>query len=83
MDLLSVSRNSDNMNKYVGVMVEAKLRTTVIDTFLAGMRTTGYKATDIETTGLQFRKMFELLAFASLAAHKELYSETHKDFTSH
>jgi hypothetical protein len=35
MDLESVSRNSDNMNKYIGVMVEAKLRTTVIDTFLA------------------------------------------------
>ena len=27
--------------------------------------------------------MFELIAFASLAAHKELYSEVHTDFTSH
>lgn len=68
------------MNKYVGAMAEIKLRTHVISTFLSGERNALYRASNIETIGLQFRKVFELIAFASLAAHKELYSAAYSDF---
>jgi hypothetical protein len=83
MDIDSVDKNTDNMNKYVGVMAEMKRRTDVIGMFLSGERNAVYKASNIETIGLQFRKVFELIAFASLTAHKELYSAVYSDFAKH
>lgn len=83
MDIDSVNKNTENMNKYVGVMAELKRRTHVISMFLAGQQDAVYKASNIETIGLQFRKAFELIVFASLTAHKELYSAAYSDFAKH
>ena len=83
MDRNSFVKNTENLNKYLAVMAEIKLRTHVIQTFLSGAQNAVYKASSIETTGLQFRKVFELIAFASLAAHKDLYSVAYSDFAKH
>ena len=83
VDIEGVKKNTDNMNKYVGVMAEMKRRTHVISLFMSGERNAQYKASNIETIGLQFRKMFELIAFASLTAHKDLYSAVYSDFAKH
>lgn len=83
MDAESLNRGADNMSKYVDAMAEIKRRIDVINTFLSGQRNAGYRASNVETIGLQFRKVFELIAFASLTAHKELYSAAHSDFAKH
>lgn len=72
-----------NMDKYVAVMAEIKRRTEIIDLYLFGGNTSKYKAATIETVGLQFRKVFELIAFASLAAHQHLYAKVYNDFAKH
>ena len=75
--------NKTCMDTYVGVMVEIKLRTAVIDLYMFGRQNAGYKATNIEVIGLQFRKIFELIALSSLAAHRDLYSRAYSDFAKH
>jgi hypothetical protein len=75
--------NKTSMDTYVGVMVEIKLRTAVIDLYLSGRQNAGYLATNIEVIGLQFRKIFELIALSSLAAHRDLYSRAYADFAKH
>jgi hypothetical protein len=72
-----------NIEKYAGVMTEIKLRTEVITLHLSGQLHSKYPASTIETIGLQFRKVFELIAFSSLAAHRELYSRVYSDFQKH
>ena len=57
-----------HIEKYAVVMKEIKLRKEVIDLFLSGERDAHYEPTTTETLGLQFRKIFELIVFASLAA---------------
>jgi hypothetical protein len=64
-------------------MKEIKLRTEVITLFLSGQREAGYVPTTIETVGLQFRKVFELIVFASLAANQYEYSRVYADFAKH
>ena len=39
--------------------------------------------TTTETIGLQFRKIFELIAFASLSANKKLYAAAYANFAKH
>jgi hypothetical protein len=64
-------------------MKEIKLRTEVITLFLSGQREARYLPTTIETIGLQFRKVFELIVFASLAANQYEYSRVYADFAKH
>lgn len=61
-------------------MNEIKSRTDVIRRFLHNKTTTGYHLTDTESVALQFRKIFELIALASLVAHKDEYSKQRKSF---
>jgi hypothetical protein len=42
-----------------------------------------YAPTTVETIGLQFRKIFELIAFSSLAANRKEYSNAYADFAEH
>jgi hypothetical protein len=42
-----------------------------------------YVASTVESVYLQFRKILELIAMASLIANKELYSNEYKNFASH
>lgn len=72
-----------DIEKYVASMKEIKLRTEVIDLFLSGQREARYVPTTTETIGLQFRKVFELIAFASLAANRDQYSRAYADFSKH
>ena len=72
-----------DIHRYAGKMKEIKLRTEVIDLFLSGQREARYVPTTVETIGLQFRKIFELIAFASLAANREQYSSVYSDFAKH
>jgi len=72
-----------DIEKYAGVMKEIKLRVEVVNKFLSGQLAAHYIPTTVETVGLQFRKIFELIAFASLAANREEYSKLYKDFESH
>jgi hypothetical protein len=73
----------EDIQKYAEVMKEIKLRTEVIDLFLRGALTAHYLPTTVETIGLQFRKIFELIAFASLAANRHEYSAVYSDFAKH
>jgi hypothetical protein len=72
-----------NIQKYAEVMKEIKLRVDVILSYIPGERSAKYKAASIETAGLQFRKVFELIAFSSLAANRDLYSRAYSDFVKH
>jgi hypothetical protein len=64
-------------------MKEMKQRVAVIQQFFAGMVQSGPSLSMIESSGLQFRKIFELIAFASLAANRNEYSASYKDFAKH
>ena len=64
-------------------MKEIKLRMEVISLFLTGQREARYFPTTVETVGLQFRKIFELIALASLAANRNEYSAVYSDFAKH
>lgn len=77
-----MARESD-IQIYAGVMKEIKLRVEVINVFLSGKREALYVPTTVETIGLQFRKIFELIAFASLAANRDEYSVVYSDFAKH
>src|ERR1039457_3127959 len=72
-----------DIEKYAGKMEEIKLRTEVIHLFLSGRRDARYIPATVETVGLQFRKIFELIAFASLAANHDQYSLAYSDFAKH
>jgi hypothetical protein len=72
-----------DIEQYAQVMKEIKLRTAVIDLFLTGQRDARYIAATVETIGLQFRKIFELIAFASLAANRPQYAAAYSDFAKH
>jgi hypothetical protein len=80
-----VSANQPNTDivKYVDAMKEIKNRVEVIDFFLTGRGQAVLASATIETTGLQFRKIFELIAFSSLIANKRLYSTAYADFSKH
>jgi hypothetical protein len=72
-----------DMTKYLEAMREIKLRQEVIHNLSTGALFTKYNVQTIEVIGLQFRKIFELIALASLSAHHKLYSQAYKDFASH
>jgi hypothetical protein len=55
----------------------------VVDYFLTGAGHALYQPTTIESLCLQFRKILELIAMASLVANTKEYSRVHKDFQRH
>lgn len=73
----------DDMNKYAACMEEIKNRQRAIADILNGDRTTSFEMTNIEFVCLQFRKILELIAMASLAANSEEYKKTYKKFYEH
>jgi hypothetical protein len=64
-------------------MEEIKRRTLVAQGLTDGHCFTYYKATSIESTYLQFRKVLELIALASLVANKEHYAREQEKFANH
>jgi hypothetical protein len=77
------SVDETGVRQYANVMAEIKRRSRVIDHFMSGKSTAVYMPTTAETIGLQFRKIFELIAFASLAANKKLYATAYANFSKH
>ena len=69
--------------KYCDCMEEIKRRTNVINGFLRGELSTSYKMTNIESVYLQFRKVLELIALASLVANKDEYAKQQAKFVQH
>ena len=65
---------------YAECMERIKRRTTVIAEFLAKSRSTGYMITDVEFLALQFRKVLEGIALASICAHRQDYERIREDF---
>jgi hypothetical protein len=62
-------------------MEEVKLRTNVLNAFIEGTATAVYKATSIESTYLQLRKILELVAFGSLVANRDALSRIYNEFS--
>jgi hypothetical protein len=75
--------DTTDIEKYATTTKEIKLRVEVINLFLSGQLAAHYMPTTIETIGLQFRKVFELIAFASLSANCQRYSSVYADFIKH
>jgi hypothetical protein len=61
-------------------MTEIKLRVALINVSLATRPATELIPMAVEAIGLQFRKVFELIAFATLAANRAQYSLVYSDF---
>ena len=67
--------------KYLGCMREIKHRTNVIQGFLRMEWHAGYLASTAECIALQFRKTLELIALASLMAHRDDYARQRANFS--
>lgn len=67
---------------YCDVMEEIKGRTSVVDFFLTGAGHALYEPTTLESTGLQIRKILELIAMATLVANKKEYEKVYSNFAT-
>ncbi len=74
--------SSPDRAKYAACMEEIKKRTLVVDAFLTGSRNALYLKTTVESIYLQFRKVLELIAMASMSASPE-YMERYERFRHH
>lgn len=68
---------------YTNYMEEARVRISVIQALLEGRISTGIDGLNLEVIFLQFRKILEVIAFASLSANKEAYASAHSNFSGH
>lgn len=73
----------DNMQKYATCMEEIKLRQRSIRDIVVGNNSTSFEMTNIEFVCLQFRKILELIALATLAANREQYGIAYRKFYEH
>jgi len=64
-------------------MDEVKRRMLVIDFFTSKAGHALFKPTTLESIALQFRKILELVAMASLVANKHAYAKAYADFARH
>ena len=72
----------EEAQKYCDLMQESKHRTKVIASLLQGKTNLGFLAINVESLYLQFRKTLELIAFGSLIANREKYSEARAEYAS-
>ncbi len=68
---------------YCSLMEDVKARLQLIRRFTAGEVLVGSNQFTYECVSVQIRKVLESIAFASLCANKEKYSEVHTDFAKH
>lgn len=73
---------TEDIQKYCDLMEEVKLRVRAVDFLLSGKGNALYEATTIESTGLQFRKILELIAFGSLMSNKTQYKAVYDNFSN-
>ena len=69
-------------NRYRDLMLEAKNRMSSIDRVLGGSCNLGFLPINTETVYLQFRKILELVAYASLVANIDIYAAARKDHST-
>lgn len=72
----------EDVSKYLNQLIEIKYRTKVLQDFLYKKRTALYKATTIESACL-LRKIMELIAFSSLVANKDIFSQQYEKFSKY
>lgn len=72
----------EEAQKYCDLMQESKHRTKVIASLLQGKTNLGFLPINVESLYLQFRKTLELIAFGSLIANREKYSEARAEYAS-
>lgn len=72
-----------DISAYISVMEEIKRRTEVISFLQRKELTLKYPAVQVESMVLQVRMILELIALASLAAHKVIFEQHQKKFESH
>lgn len=72
-----------DIEKYSEITNEVNRRIEVIDLYISGHLNALYVPTTIEAVGLQFRKIFELIVFSSLAANRSQYSHAYTNFARH
>ncbi len=75
-----MSKTKEDMIKYCECMEDVKRRVGAIRSFLSSGITLGREDFDYEVVCLHLRKILELIAFASLVANKEIYSQTHEKY---
>jgi len=75
--------DTSSISKYASLMKEIKLRINVVDHLSFGSGNALFVPTTVECIYLQLRKVLELVAFGSLIANKNLYSQVHGDFAKH
>lgn len=71
-----------DINLYVSLMNEVKLRTNSIHDILSGAVTTSYPFTNAEFMCLQIRKILELIAMGSIVANKEEFEAYSDKFSN-
>jgi hypothetical protein len=75
--------SNPELTQYCNYMEELKHRVSLVRSLMTRSVSTGYPAFDTEMVFLQFRKILELVAFASLIANKDVYSAAYQEFASH
>jgi hypothetical protein len=68
-----------DISKYLDQMEEIKRRMDVVDFFISGGGHAFYQLTTVESVYLQFRKILELIAMASLVANHTAISKIYPD----
>jgi len=69
-----------DIQAYTEVMEEIRRRTEVVSALFSGRATVMYKVTQVESMVLQVRMIAELIAFASLAANRQVFEENQRNF---
>jgi len=77
------AEQSDALTTYCNCLQSAKKRLELVEAVTSGRLRIDHESVDAEFACLQLRKALELIAFASVAAHKEIYSQAHADFATH
>ena len=68
---------------YQNCLIEIKNRTSVISDHLKGVYTEKYLITEVEFLCLQFRKILEKIALASMVANEDIYKQQYEKFAQH
>ncbi|HXM22642.1 MAG TPA: hypothetical protein VN948_15400 [Terriglobales bacterium] len=72
-----MTQGDPDIKKYCELMEEIKLRINVVEFFISGKGHALYEPPTLESTTLQLRKILELIAFGSLVANRDAYSEVY------
>lgn len=78
-----MTTTSGDPKTYLDCMQSAKLRLRLAESIVDGKVKVGEEAAEMEFACLQIRKCLELIAFASVAAHKDTYAAAHAEFANH